>query len=651
VSTFKFDTILIWKKTMMKSLYIFLLSITTVSSLYSQTQQQGYAASLIPDELLENADAVVREHDVKFLANNLNKAKIKFHSATTVLNSKANFNKLSVHYSSFSRVNKVSATLYNKYGKEVKKFKKRDFKDLSTVGYGTLADDGRMKYIKVTHNDYPYTIVFDYELDYFCVPFYPDWRVLSRTRTSVQNTTHEISVGKGMGVRYKAYNIDAEPSIGKDSKGITYKWRTQNVVAFDASGFLPKYDAIFPKVQIEPTAFSMGKEEGDLSSWSRMGDFYFELNKNRDELPQNIAEELKILTANAESDQEKISLIYKYLQDNTRYVSIQLGIGGWQTFKADYVAENKYGDCKALTNYMKSMLKSVGVTSYAALVQSGRRIKDIDENFTANVFNHVILNIPQEGEEDIWLECTSQYSPMNYLSSFTENRYALLITPEGGKLVKTPHKKHQFHQKINKATVKIEANGNAIATVAARTFDDEHDEWRYAFNELSKKEQKEALRESIELPSFNVDEMQIDLSDKLPQAALNYELSITKLAKKTARRIFLVPNLLSRRSYIPSSEERAFPIEVIKGYTHIDTIVYTIPSGYVSESIPHDNFEINTEFGKYSMEVTLVENKLTYIRQFELFAFSKPKEEYEALRDFYTKVVKADNMKIVLVKK
>ena len=299
---------------------------------------------------------------------------------------------------------------------------------------------------------------------------------------------------------------------------------------------------------------------------------------------------------------------------------------------------------------MKAMLKSVGITSHTALIYAGSSVKDIDEDFPSDAFNHVILNVPLE-DEVIWLECTNSYSPPNYLSSFTENRHALLVTPDGGKLVKTPHKSHKNHRQINQAAVKLNVNGSAKAQVLNTNYEDEHDIWRSYFHMKTQKEQKERLERMIDLPSFQVESLVIDISNEEPRADLTFDLSISKFAKKSGKRIFLMPNLLNRNSYIPKDETRTASIERIKGYTHIDTISFKLPFGYQVENIPHDNYSLETEFGTYEIAVTVKNDELVYTRYLEIYAFDLPKEKYTELRDFYSQVVKIDKMKIVLVNK
>ena len=94
------------------------------------------------------------------------------------------------------------------------------------------------------------------------------------------------------------------------------------------------------------------------------------------------------------------------------------------------------GDCKALTTYMKGLLKASGISSFQVLVRAGE--PDIlDVNFPYDSFNHVILMVPQQ-TDTIWLECTSQMDPCGYMGTFTENHTGLLLDGEHSHLVHIP---------------------------------------------------------------------------------------------------------------------------------------------------------------------------------------------------------------------
>src|SRR6185312_11941569 len=122
---------------------------------------------------------------------------------------------------------------------------------------------------------------------------------------------------------------------------------------------------------------------------------------------------------------------------NTHYVGIELGIGGWQPFDAASVYKQRYGDCKALANYMVALLKEAGIHAYPVLIRAGADADPIDTDIACNQFNHVIA-AALAGRDTVWLECTSQTLPPGYLSSFTADRNGLLLDDSGGHLVHTP---------------------------------------------------------------------------------------------------------------------------------------------------------------------------------------------------------------------
>ena len=71
-----------------------------------------------------------------------------------------------------------------------------------------------------------------------------------------------------------------------------------------------------------------------------------------------------------------------------------MGIGGFKPFAATFVDQKKYGDCKALANYMRALLKAVDINANYAIVRAGTNEKPADFNFPDNPFNHAILCIP-----------------------------------------------------------------------------------------------------------------------------------------------------------------------------------------------------------------------------------------------------------------
>ena len=127
----------------------------------------------------------------------------------------------------------------------------------------------------------------------------------------------------------------------------------------------------YPHVKIvSDQIFALWPRRVTFSSWKSFGSWIKDLYQGLDVLPPDRQQFFKSLVENAGSETEKIKRIYTYLQQNFRYVSIQLGIGGLKPFSAEFTDKKKYGDCKALSNYMKAALKAVGIKSYVAIINA-----------------------------------------------------------------------------------------------------------------------------------------------------------------------------------------------------------------------------------------------------------------------------------------
>ena len=83
-----------------------------------------------------------------------------------------------------------------------------------------------------------------------------------------------------------------------------------------------------------------------MNSWKNYGIWKNQLLDRRDNLPVETINTIKQLTNGLSTKKEKVKKVYEFVQSKTRYVSVQLGIGGWQPFTAEIVDKYGYGDCK-----------------------------------------------------------------------------------------------------------------------------------------------------------------------------------------------------------------------------------------------------------------------------------------------------------------
>lgn len=612
----------------------------------------NYSVASIPAKLLENAYAVQRMEEITFTVKSINETTKKTRYAITILNEKGKrYGIAHVGYDKLVKINDIQGAIYDAQGKLISKLKKSDIQDVSAVSDVSLFEDNRMRIADFSYSEYPYTVEFSYETTSKNSLFYPVWAPQASEHFSVEKSQFTVVIPKNLTLRYKEANISQKVSISSAENNTIYSWQIANLPVFEAEPLSAPASTLLPIVYTAPTEFEVEGYRGNMSSWQELGKWQHKLNEGRDVLPENVKQKLLQLTAGENDKAKKVKKIYEYLQANTRYVSIQLGIGGWQTFEASLVADKGYGDCKALSNYTKSMLKNIGIDSYFALVRAGDDEQDIAIDFPTMQFNHVILCVPMQ-KDTIWLECTDQTKPFGYMGGFTGNRHALLITPEGGKLIKTPSYTAKDNLQQRKADVFVAVQGDATANITSIYTGQQQDELSQIIYAYGQEEQKKLLYKSIKIPSYEINSFTYAHSkERVPAVSENISLNIRKCASKSGSRIFLTPNLLSVISYVPPvTENRRSPVVLPVSYIDTDTIRYHLPEGYHPEFLPEAT-QYKSVFGEYLAFVTIDHGVITYIRKFIMNKGTYPAASYTELIEFRKKVAKADKTQIVLINK
>ena len=603
----------------------------------------------IPDVLLENANAVVRQQNIEFNVQAPDRAVYKERRVITIFNDKTHYDKLVVNYDPSQKLGYISGRIYDAAGNFVRKISKKEIKDESAISSFSIYEDNRIRYVDVDNMDYPYTVEFEYEMSYKELLFYPNWQI-DEFNTAVEQAVLQVSLPANMQLHYKTYNLgDLQPRMENTEKRQRFTWQVENIKAVKREPYCPPANKLLPAIFLSPGEFRVGGYTGSLSSWEAFGQFMNQLMDGRDELTPTMKQTVSELIRDATNDREKIDILYRYMQENMRYVSVQLGIGGWQPFDAKYVEANKYGDCKALSNFMKALLKEAGIKAYPVLISSGHSPFPLSADFAYPAFNHMILHVPSE---DYWLECTSNISPPNYIGSDNSDRNILLLTENGGQIGHSPALSPQDNSETNTTHVILNENGAAEVSFSSVCTGNRQDDYRWARLTWSEEELRKEMMETIPLPSFKLGRLSVEANPDRPEVRVEYTAQVPGYASKAGKRLFLPLNPINPCTSIPPNmDTRIHPVVLHDNYTEQDTIVVHLPGNYHVESMPPAENILDNDFAKYSLRIFQKENTLTIIRQLEVKSVRLPPAEYNSFRNFFKNVAKMDDAKAVLINK
>jgi len=552
-----------------------------------------------------------------------------------------------VQSNDFRSIGDVSLQLFDSRGKLIHKYSKSD---LTKQAYGDgLVPDGKVYYLRLPVTEYPVTLQRDFEIKFSSLWGYPSYQIQSADQ-SVMSSVFSVKILPELDIRYKPKNTTIQPQVATVDKLKVYTWSANNLKAIKPEAGSGNSDGLFPKILIAPNKIEYDGYAGEMSSWKSMGIWYNSLVKNVNTLSPAFGEEIKKMTAAAANDKEKIKIIYEYLQKNFRYVSIQLGIGGFKPFSADFVHKNKYGDCKALSNYMEACLNTVGIKGYSAWIMGDRYPNIVDPDFPNDPFNHQILCVPLR-QDTIWLECTSNTADFGVLGSFTENRCALLLTENGGVLINTPKSKATENKLSCTSTINLKEDASGSVDVDLHS----SGQFKEIFLNYVFDEKKDAQKKFfIDYMDFQQpDDFDISYSKADQTAPVKLQMAIEKIPEFSAgNKMFLNPRIYKIWSYaLPKAENRTQDFYFQHPLIKTDTSIYILPEGFGVETLPKTK-ELSFEYGTFKSTYRFDEaqKRIITTARLELDEYKIPAAKFLATKKFFNDVLGEYTEKIVIKK-
>ncbi len=336
---------------------------------------------------------------------------------------------------SLFRLKNIEIIVTDTAGTELKKLNKGD--GLRQCGFGSFEvfSDICQYMFRCFPGQYPYDFIVTSRHEaktlFFLSHFVPIRQIPTRRSVYVLTTPSDLDISV---VKWK---IAPDSIITVDSKQTTRVYHAENLAYpyhDDCAHITREY---IPAVFCTPTIYTMGKNVIDGTSWSTLSRSGYTMMQECfriDSKLQHVVDSIHTLQTTCAQFCDNL---HDYLDAKTRYVAIEIGLGGWIPTPSVETFERGYGDCKDLSTLYATMLQSAGYDVKTVLIDAGSSSRVLPDIPAMNIFNHAILFAASDGDT-IWMDPTCYFCRPGDLPASDENRYVLVLDSSGSGLVRTP---------------------------------------------------------------------------------------------------------------------------------------------------------------------------------------------------------------------
>lgn len=599
-------------------------------------------------DIKQNAYSIVNNASTEMICESPTSAIRKESYTITILNEKG---RDAAHFScmcdKFSSLHRFGGEILDTNGKSIRKIKKSELK-MTEYSSGLTSDD-YLYYYECNIPSYPFTIKYEWEVKYKDgLIVYPVFAPQDRYNQSVEQATYRLLTPAGSPCRYRTINTQITVKQENTIEGYLLTEASFGpLAAIESEPFGPSISELLPRVYFAPNRFSYDGSQGEMSTWKEYGTWQNGLLAGREVLPEPVKAKLHEMVAACSTPREKVQVIYNHLAATTRYVSIQLGIGGLQPIAAADVCQAGFGDCKGLSNYTRAMLAELGIDSrYTVISTDNERL--LPDFASANQMNHAILQVPLPGDT-LWLECTNPRLPFGYVHSDIAGHDALLIGADGGTLHRLPTYPDSLNTQNTTAQIALTPTGAAKIEVQKASHLFQYEDISY-ITYLEPSKQKDRLRAGINLSQANIGTIQInEKKNAAPRIDICYTIDTNQYGNKTGNRLFIPTNVFRKGFSSPERKQRVHDIHINYGYLDTDSITLQLPDGYAIESLPKPKVT-NGRFGSFRSSILVNGKEILIVHRLLMHRGIYPKDAYEEFVDFRKQVAEQYNGKIILRK-
>lgn len=622
----------------------------------ASTQTPTYAKD-VPGVVLLDSEEVSLNSDGKLVTTDYYAVKILTREGRELARAVA------FYLMSFSKVRDINGWVIAPDG-SVKEYDKKAIIDV-IADQDDVYNEGRVKLIDASR-DVDAGYVFGYSIVTEDKPlFYQDNRAF-QGRLPVIVSRYALDLPNNWTASSVTFNhAEVKPQVN----GSNYVWELRNLAPIPPEPMSPSVRNLAPRIAVnyapQNDSQAVNRAFADWTAVSRWGS---NLHDPQVIVDDAIAAKARELTANSKTELEKIRAIGTYVQ-NLQYISIDIGVGygnGMIPRSSTMVLGRGYGDCKDKANLMRALLKALKIEAYPIAIYSGDPTYVREEWTSPGQFNHCIIAIKVSDETVVptilnheklgrllIFDATDPYTPVGDLPDYEQGSYALIMAGDNGGLSKMPVTSPETNLLERNVEVNLSGDGSIKGIIKEIANGQESTMFRAQRRMLSAGDYNKMIEAWLTRGATGAQLVKVTQNDKQISASfdLDVEFAVPRYGQLMQDRLLVFkPAIVSRRNGIFLTEPKRDSPVMLDSNMMKETTTFNLPQGFVVDEMPDAVF-LETPFGKYTTKYEVKDNKLVFTRSLTTTRTTVPVEEYNSVKDFYTKIMAAEQSPVVLLRK
>jgi transglutaminase-like putative cysteine protease len=235
----------------------------------------------------------------------------------------------------------------------------------------------------------------------------------------VRQSIFEVDAPTTMPLRVIERNLTTRRTERDSAGRRVFRWTLNDPPPLRAEPFAADSNDVVPSVVVGPA--------GD---WTPVARWYDALARARYTLTPDVLERADsvLRAAGARTRLDSVRAWHRWVAQDVRYVSISLGLGGYQPRSPDEVLQSGVGDCKDKTTLFVALLRHAGIKAEPVLLSTaGRPLADVPSVLQ---FNHAIAAVPERGGWQ-FTDLTADLVPFGELPVSFQGAFALQVAGDG----------------------------------------------------------------------------------------------------------------------------------------------------------------------------------------------------------------------------